>query len=68
MSRNEIYDVLTLEGNETVLRPRRGAIEALLTSHPKNGKPGARRHHREADDRHERRRATAHANMRDARY
>ena len=67
MSRNEIYDALTLEGYETP-RHRRGAIEALLTGQARNGKPAVRRHYRDADDRHERRRPTAHAGMRDARY
>lgn len=67
MSRNEIYDALSIENSDTVQRHRRGAIEALLTSHSRNGKP-VRRYYRDADDRHERRRPTAHAAMRDARY
>lgn len=67
MSRNEIQDVLTLEDSETVLRHRRGAIEALLTSHSKIHKPAAKRSHRDGDERHERHRAPVHAAMRDQR-
>ena len=68
MSRNEIEDVLTLETSDTVLRHRRGALDALLSSHGRNHKPAAKRHHRDADDRHESRRRAAHASMRGERY
>lgn len=69
MSRNEIEDVLTLETSDTVLRHRRGAIAALLISHDRNGKPTAKRYQRgDGDDRHERRRAVAHASLRGDRY
>lgn len=64
MSRNEIEDVLKLETSDTVLRHRRGAIEALLTGHARNIKPAARRRQPDGDDRHERRRAVAHASLR----
>lgn len=64
MSRNEIEDVLTLETSDTVLRHRRGAIEALLISHGRNNKPAAKRYHRDRDERHEKRRAPAHASLR----
>ncbi len=67
MSRNEIDEVLTLEDSETVLRHRRGAIEALLTSHARINKAAAKRSHLDADERHERRRATDHAAMREER-
>lgn len=67
MSRNEIDEVLTLEDSETVLRHRRGAIEALLTSHAKIHKPAVKRSHRDGDDRHERYRSPIHAVTRDQR-
>ena len=68
MSRNEIEDVLTLETSDSVLRHRRGAIEALLMSHGRNNKPAAKRHYRDGDDRHESRRRVAHASLRGERY
>ena len=63
MSRNEIEAVLKLETSETVLRQRRGAIEALLTSHGRNNKPTAKRYRRDGDGRHERHRPVAHASL-----
>jgi hypothetical protein len=68
MSRNEIEDVLTLETSDTVLRHRRGAIDALLVSHDRNHKPAAKRYHRDRDERHEKRHAPAHASLRGDRY
>lgn len=68
MSRNEIEDALKLETSDTVSRPRRGAIQALLTRHGRNNKPAAKRHRRDGDDRHERRRLVAHASQRGDRF
>ena len=63
MSRNEIEDVLTLETSDTVLRHRRNALQALLLGDARVGKPARPRHHRDGDERHERRRPVAHASM-----